>query len=130
MDFPDDAKYTKEHEWVRVQGKVATIGITDYAQEQMGDIVYVEMPDDGLILAKGDAFGVVESVKSVSDVYSPLSGKIVETNDPLKDNPETVNEDPYNEGWLVKLELTDPVELDELLDARDYEAFVTEEKGE
>jgi glycine cleavage system H protein len=130
MEFPDDIRYTKEHEWVRVQGKVATIGITDYAQDQMGDIVYVEMPEDGLVLSKGDAFGVVESVKSVSDVYSPLSGKVVETNDPLKDNPETVNEDPYNEGWLVKLELTDPAELDELLDARDYEAYVNEEKGE
>ena len=129
MDFPDDMKYTREHEWVRVSGKVATIGVTDYAQEQMGDIVYVEMPADGEILSKGDAFGVVESVKSVSDVYAPVSGKVVETNDPLKDNPETVNEDPYNEGWLIKLELTDPSELGELLDSKGYEAFVTEEKA-
>ncbi len=129
MDFPDDMKYTREHEWVKVNGKVATIGVTDYAQEQMGDIVYVEMPGEGEILSKGDAFGVVESVKSVSDVYAPVSGKVVETNDPLKDNPETVNEDPYNEGWLVKLEMSDASELGELLDAKGYEAFVTEEKA-
>lgn len=130
MDFPDDLKYTKEHEWVKADGKIATVGITDYAQDQLGDIVYVEMPDDGEIVSRGDAFGVVESVKSVSDVYAPISGRVVETNDPLKDNPETINEDPYSEGWLVKLELSDPSELDDLLDNKAYEAYVTEEKGE
>ena len=129
MEFPDDIRYTREHEWVRVQGNIATIGITDYAQDQLGDIVYVELPDDGEIVSKGDAFGVVESVKSVSDVFAPLFGKVVETNDPLKDNPETVNEDPYNEGWIVKLEIRDPTELDDLISAKEYEAFVTEEKA-
>lgn len=128
MEFPDDVKYTREHEWVRVDGKVATVGITDYAQEQMGDIVYVEPPDEGEVVAKGDALGVVESVKSVSDVYAPVSGKVIEAND-LKDNPETVNEDPYNEGWLAKIEITDPSELDELMTAKEYEAFVNEEKA-
>lgn len=129
MDFPDDIKYTKEHEWVKVTGKTGTIGITDYAQDQLGDIVYVELPDEGEILNKGDAFGVVESVKSVSDVNAPLSGKVVEINDPLKENPETVNEDPYNEGWIAKIEVTDPSELDDLMDAKAYKAYVNEEKA-
>ncbi len=128
MEFPDDIKYTKEHEWVKLDGKVATIGITDYAQDQLGDIVYVEMPDDSELVLKGDAFGVVESVKSVSDVYAPVSGKVVETNDPLKDNPETINEDPYAEGWLVKLEMSDLSETEDLLDSKAYQAYVSEEK--
>ncbi|MBI2092110.1 MAG: glycine cleavage system protein GcvH [Deltaproteobacteria bacterium] len=129
MEFPDDIKYTKEHEWVRVEGKTAIVGITDYAQDQLGDIVYVELPDVGEILSKGDAFGVVESVKSVSDVNSPVSGKVTETNDPLKENPETVNEDPYNEGWIVKLEMSDKADIDDLMSAKEYEAYVTEEKA-
>lgn len=129
MDCPDDLKYTKEHEWVKVTGKTAMIGITDHAQEQLGDIVYVEFPGEGDIFAAGDSLGVVESVKSVSDVYSPVSGKVVETNDPLKDNPEMVNQNCYDEGWLVKLELTDPSEVDDLMDAKAYEAFVNEEKA-
>lgn len=128
MDFPDDLKYTKEHEWVKVDGKVATVGITDYAQEQLGDIVYVEMPDDGEIVTKGDAFGVVESVKSVSDVNAPVSGKVVETNDPLKDNPEIINGDPYIDGWIAKFEMTDASEISDLMSAKDYEEYVTEEK--
>ena len=129
MEFADDVKYTKEHEWIKVDGKIATMGITDYAQEQMGDIVYVELPDDGEIISKGDAFGVVESVKSVSDVYAPISGKVVEINEPLKDNPETVNEDPYNEGWICKIEMSDTSELGDLMDAKEYEEFVSEEKA-
>ncbi len=129
MEFADDVKYTKEHEWIKVDGKIATMGITDYAQEQMGDIVYVELPDDGEIISKGDAFGVVESVKSVSDVYAPISGKVVEINEPLKDNPETVNEDPYNEGWICKIEMSDTNELNDLMDAKEYEEFVSEEKA-
>jgi len=128
MIFPDDIKYTKEHEWVKVNGNIATIGITDYAQEQLGDIVYVELPDDNEIVTKGDAFGVVESVKSVSDVNAPVSGKVVEKNDPLKDNPETINEDPYNEGWICRLEMSDKGDLGDLMNAEEYEAFVSEEK--
>ncbi len=128
MEFPDDLKYTKEHEWVKVDGKVATVGITDYAQEQLGDIVYVEMPDDGEIVSKGDAFGVVESVKSVSDVSAPVSGKVVETNDPLKDNPEIINGDPYSDGWIAKFEMTDTSEISDLMSAKEYGEYVGEEK--
>ncbi|PIR17969.1 MAG: glycine cleavage system protein H [Deltaproteobacteria bacterium CG11_big_fil_rev_8_21_14_0_20_49_13] len=129
MEFPDDIKYTREHEWVRIEGELATVGVTDYAQEQMGDVVYVELPNEGELVAKGDAFGVVESVKSVSDVYAPISGKIIEVNDPLKENPEIINAEPHNEGWIAKIELSDRTELDDLLSAKDYEAFVNEEKA-
>ncbi|MDO8519301.1 MAG: glycine cleavage system protein GcvH [Deltaproteobacteria bacterium] len=126
MAYPEDLKYSKEHEWVRVKGKVAIIGITDYAQEQLGDIVMVELPGDGEIVTKDDAFGVVESVKSVSDVFAPVSGKVLETNDPLTDSPGVVNEDCYGEGWLVKIELSDVAELNDLMDAKAYEAFLAE----
>lgn len=128
MEFPDDLKYTKEHEWVKVDGKTAVVGITDYAQEQLGDIVYVELPDDGEIVSKGDAFGVVESVKSVSDVSAPVSGKVVETNDPLKDNPEIINGDPYSDGWIAKFEMTDASEISDLMSAKEYGEYVGEEK--
>lgn len=128
MEFPDDVKYTREHEWVRVEGNTAVVGITDYAQEQLGDIVYVEPPEEGEIVAKGDSLGVVESVKSVSDVYAPVSGKISEAND-LKDNPEIVNEDPFSEGWIAKIEMSDTSELNDMLSAKEYEAFVNEEKA-
>lgn len=108
---------------------MATVGVTDYAQEQMGDVVYVELPNEGEVVAKGDAFGVVESVKSVSDVYAPISGKVVEVNDPLKENPEIINAEPHNEGWIAKIELSDKTELEDLLSAKDYEVFVNEEKA-
>ena len=127
MNFPEDLKYSKEHEWVRVNGDVATIGITDYAQDQLGEIVFVELPDEGEEFSKGDAFGVVESVKSVSDAYSPVGGTIMELNDPVVDSPEIVNEDPYGEGWLVKIEISDKTELKELMTAKQYEAFIKEE---
>jgi glycine cleavage system H protein len=127
MNFPEDLKYSKEHEWVRVSGNIATIGISDYAQDQLGEIVFVELPDEGEEFEKDDAFGVVESVKSVNDIFAPLSGKIVEINDPVVDSPEIVNEDPYAEGWLVKIELSDPKELGELMSAKDYEAYIKEE---
>lgn len=125
--YPDDLKYSKEHEWVRIEGKTATIGITDFAQEQLGDIVMVEFPKEGLAIAKDDAFGVVESVKSVSDVFAPLSGKVIEVNDPLVDSPGIVNEDCYGEGWLVKMEISTPSELEGLMDAKAYEAYLKEE---
>ena len=127
MNFPEDLKYSKEHEWVRVSGNIATIGISDYAQDQLGEIVFVELPDEGEEFEKDDAFGVVESVKSVNDIYAPLSGRIVEVNDPVVDSPEIVNEDPYAEGWLVKIEISDPKELGELMSAKDYEAYIKEE---
>ena len=127
MNFPEDLKYSKEHEWVRVSGNIATIGITDYAQDQLGEIVFVELPDEGEEFSKDDTFGVVESVKSVNDIYTPLSGRVLEINDPVVDSPEIVNEDSYGEGWLVKIEIGDQKELKELMTAKQYEAYIKEE---
>jgi len=127
MNIPSDLKYSREHEWIRVEGNLATIGITDYAQEELGDIVNVELPDEGDEIHKDEAFGAVESVKASSEVFSPVSGKIVEVNEPLLDAPEMINEDPYDEGWMVKVELTDSSELDELMDAAAYELYIKEE---
>jgi glycine cleavage system H protein len=128
MEFPEDLKYSKEHEWVLVEDNVATVGITDYAQDQLGDIVFVEMPAIGDKVSKEDAFGVVESVKAVSDIYAPVSGKVLEVNDDLPDNPEMVNEDPYGDGWMIKIEMNDPEELQDLMTAAEYEEYVAEEK--
>jgi glycine cleavage system H protein len=128
MEFPEDLKYSKEHEWVLVEDNVATVGITDYAQDQLGDIVFVEMPAIGDKVSKEDAFGVVESVKAVSDIYAPVSGKVLEVNDDLPDNPEMVNEDPYGDGWMIKIEMNDPDELQDLMTAAEYEEYVAEEK--
>jgi len=128
MEFPEDLKYSKEHEWVLVEDNVATVGITDYAQDQLGDIVFVELPAIGDKVSKEDAFGVVESVKAVSDIYAPVSGKVLEINDDLSDNPEMVNEDPYGDGWMIKIEINDPDELQELMTAAEYEEYVAEEK--
>jgi glycine cleavage system H protein len=128
MEFPEDLKYSKEHEWVLVEGSVATVGITDYAQDQLGDIVFVELPAIGDKVSKEDAFGVVESVKAVSDIYAPVSGKVLEVNDDLPDNPEMVNEDPYGDGWMIKIEINDSDELQDLMSAAEYEAYVAEEK--
>ena len=128
MEFPEDLKYSKEHEWVLVEGNVATIGITDYAQEQLGDIVFVELPAIGDKVSKEDNFGVVESVKAVSDVYAPVSGKVLEVNDDLPENPEMLNEDPYGDGWMIKVEMSDREEIDDLLTAAEYEQYVAEEK--
>ncbi len=127
MDFPDDLKYTKEHEWCRIQGPRAIIGITDHAQDQLGDIVYVELPEVGDQVKKGEAFGVVESTKAVSELFSPVTGKVVEVNDPLSDAPETINEDPYEEGWMIQVEVADASELASLLDAAGYKKFLQEE---
>ncbi len=128
MEFPEDLKYSKEHEWVLVEGNVATVGITDYAQDQLGDIVFVEMPAIGDKVSKEDAFGVVESVKAVSDIYAPVSGKVLEVNDDLPENPEMVNEDPYGDGWMIKIEMNDLEELQDLMTAAEYEEYVAEEK--
>ena len=126
MDFPDDLRYTRDHEWARPKGTAVVVGITDFAQDQLGDVVYVELPAVGDEVKKGESFGVVESTKAVSELFAPVSGKVVEVNDPLVETPETVNEDPYEEGWLIAIEPSDPAELAALLDAKAYKAFVDE----
>ena len=118
--FPNDRRYTKEHEWVMVAGATATVGITDFAQQELGDIVYVELPAIGREVALGDSLGTIESVKAVSEVYAPLTGKITAVNPLLNDKPETVNSDPHGTGWICKIELTKPAELDGLMDAAAY----------
>ena len=125
MNFPADLKYTKEHEWVRVDGDVGVIGITDYAQDQLGDIVYLDLPAAGANVAQYAKMGEIESVKAVSDLFSPVSGEIVEVNQEAIDSPELVNNDAYGRGWLIKVRLADQGELDKLLDAQAYGAFVT-----
>ncbi len=129
-EVPGNLKYSEEHEWVRLEddGSVV-IGITDHAQEALGELVYVEQPDDGADLAKGDACIVIESVKAASDVYAPISGKLAATNEALADEPELVNQSPYEDGWLVRIDPTDPAELDELMDADAYGQFIAESAG-
>lgn len=126
MSIPNELRYSKEHEWVKVDGKRATIGITDFAQKQLGDVVFVELPELEAEVTAGEDFSVVESVKAVSDVYAPISGKVVEVNDALADAPETVNLDPYGEGWIAVIEISDPAELEKLLDAAAYEKLTLE----
>jgi glycine cleavage system H protein len=118
--FPDDLRYSKEHEWVRVDGSVATIGITSYAADELGDIVFVELPAAGSALEQFSTFGVVESVKAVSDLFAPVSGTVAETNQALADRPELLNTDPFGDGWIARVELADPAELDALMDAAAY----------
>jgi glycine cleavage system H protein len=124
MSIPAELKYTKDHEWVKVEGNVATIGITAFAQGELGDIVYVEVETEGEELAKEEIFGTVEAVKTVSDLYMPLSGKIITFNEALEATPELVNSDPYGEGWMIKVEFSDSSELDTLLSASDYENII------
>jgi len=124
MEFPEELKYTEEHEWVLVEGDVATIGITDFAQDQLGDVVFVELPEVGDSVEAGETFGVVESVKAVSDVYAPVSGEVIEINEDLPDEPETLNNSPYDAGWMVKVKLSDSSALDELMDVAAYQEFV------
>jgi glycine cleavage system H protein len=130
MEIPEGLKYSKEHEWVLVEGKSATIGITEYAQEELGDIVYVELPEVGEKVVKDDPFGAVESVKAVSDVYAPVSGAVLEVNDVLPDNPETINDDPYGDGWMIRVELSDMDDLKDLMDAEEYAEYVAQQKEE
>ena len=127
MEFPEDLKYTREHEWARKKAGNVVIGITEFAQDQLGDVVFVELPSIGDPVKKGESFGVVESTKAVSELFAPLSGKVVEVNDPLTDAPETINEDPYEEGWMITIQPSDPAELDQLMDAKAYKAFVEEQ---
>jgi glycine cleavage system H protein len=124
LNIPEDLQYTKSHEWVRIEGDTATIGITDHAQDELGDVVFVELPDEGDTFDAGDSFGTVESVKAVSDLYTPVGGEVVEVNSALEDAPEHINEDPYGEGWIVKLRTTDEADL---LSPEEYEKVVAEE---
>jgi glycine cleavage system H protein len=124
MSIPAELKYTKDHEWVRVDGNIATVGITAFAQGELGDIVYVEIETEGEELDQEEVFGSVEAVKTVSDLFMPVSGKIIEFNSALESNPEAVNSDPYGDGWMVKVELSNPSELEDLLDAAGYQAHI------
>lgn len=124
MNVPADLKYTKEHEWIRVEGEIAYVGITDYAQSELGEIVFVEVETVGETLAEGDVFGTVEAVKTVSDLYLPVDGKILEFNDELEDAPELINDDPYGKGWMVKIEFSNAAQLDSLLSVSEYEKLI------
>lgn len=129
-NIPADLSYSKDHEWIRVEGGTGTLGITDHAQRQLGDVVFVELPNPGDRFSSGEPLGSVESVKAVSEVYMPVSGDIRETNSELADNPELLNDDPYGDGWLVRITVTDPAELGGLLTAAEYEAYIKEEESE
>ncbi|WP_034635442.1 glycine cleavage system protein GcvH [Desulfofundulus thermocisternus] len=124
--YPADLKYSKDHEWIRVEGNRGTVGVTHYAQETLGDVVYVDLPQAGDKVKAGESFGTVESVKSVSDLYAPVSGEVVEVNREVMDHPDLINKDPYGSGWLIVIEMSDPGELDNLMDARAYEEMVKE----
>ena len=124
MNFPQNVKYTHEHEWIRLEGDVAYVGITDYAQEQLGDIVFVDIPTEGETLEAGEVFGTIEVVKTISDLFLPVAGEVVEQNPALEENPELVNKDPYGEGWLIKMKPANAADLDNLLDAEGYKAVV------
>ena len=129
MEFPESLLYTKEHEWIKVEANEATVGITDYAQKELGDIVFVELPDVNEELEQSKRFGVVESVKTVSDLFSPLNGKVIEVNTSLEAEPELVNASPFENGWMLKLEIKNKKEIKTLLSAADYKKFVEEESG-
>lgn len=125
--YPAEYRYTKEHEWIKTEGETATVGITIYAQEKLGDVVFVELPEPGAAFDANQSFGTVESVKAVSDVYSPVAGTVTEVNGELNDNPALVNEDPHGKGWLIKIKLADPAAVDGLLTAQQYQEFIQEE---
>ena len=124
MQVPADLKYTEDHEWVKVEGDVATIGITDYAQGELGDVVFVELPEVDAEVSKGDPFGTIEAVKAVSDLFAPANGVVVEINETLADAPETVNKSPYEDGWMIKVKLADAADLEDLLDAATYKTKI------
>ena len=124
MNFPTDLKYTKDHEWIRVDGNVAYVGITDYAQSELGEIVFVDITTEGEVVGKEEVFGTIEAVKTVSDLFMPVSGEVIEANAELDDKPELVNEDVYGNGWLIKITISDPSELDELMSAAEYEQMI------
>ena len=126
---PEDSRYAKSHEYIHVEGDVGTVGITDYAQKELGDVVFVELPQVGTQLELGDEMGSIESVKAVSELFAPVSGEVVEVNESLADKPELVNTDPYSDGWMIKIKLTTPDEVDELMNAEDYEDYIQTEAG-
>jgi glycine cleavage system H protein len=128
-NYPVDLRYTQEHEWARVEGRRARVGVTHYAQDQLGDVVFVELPKVGTRVRHMQSFGVVESVKAVSDLFAPLSGEVAEVNQSLTEHPEQVNQDPYGAGWLIVIEMSDPKELDALMNAADYEAYLQKAGG-
>ena len=130
MGYPTSYRYTKEHEWIDQKGDIATIGITDYAQQELGDVVFVELPAVGTKLVAGKTFSSVESVKAVSEIYAPANGEVVESNAALQNKPETINSDAHSGGWLVKIKLANPEELNDLMDARAYESYIEEKKKE
>ena len=125
---PEELHYTQSHEWVRIDGEIGTIGITEHAQKELGEIVYLELPSVGEKISKDDHFGVVESVKAVSDIYAPVSGTVVEVNEGLPESPEVINEDPYGDGWLIKVRVSDLSEMEDLMDGEEYEEMVAKEK--
>lgn len=124
MNFPENVKYTPDHEWIKVEGQFYRIGITDYAQSELGDIVYIELPPVGTKIEKGKSFGTIEAVKAVSDLFAPVDGKVVEINTEMKDHPEVVNKDPYGAGWMVKILIADPAQLNTLLDVQAYTKLI------
>jgi len=124
MNIPDNLKYTKEHEWILIEGKTGTIGVTDYAQGELGEVVFVDIDPALAEVKKGDSIGTIEAVKTVSDIYAPYSGKVIQINEALKDSPEDVNSDPYGKGWMIKIEISDASELNDLLDAAAYKALI------
>ncbi len=124
MSIPAELTYTKEHEWARIDGEIAVVGITDYAQGELGDIVYVDLPDVGTQISMGDSFGTIEAVKAVSDLFAPLSGEVIAVNDSLNDAPEKINQDPYNEGWMIRIKISSESEKEELLDSQQYENLI------
>ena len=126
LKYPDDLRYTKEHEWIRVEGDIATVGISDFAQHQLTDVVFVELPEVGKKVEHTKNLCTVESVKSVSDVFSPVAGEVIEVNNELENKPELINQDPYGEGWIAKIKLTDSVEIDKLMSAEEYKKFTSE----
>jgi glycine cleavage system H protein len=126
---PEDSKYAKSHEYVHVEGDIGTIGITDYAQKELGDVVFVELPQVGAQLEAADELGSIESVKAVSELFSPVSGVVTEVNEALTEKPELVNTDPYGDGWMIKVKLSDPTEVDELMSAEEYEEYIETESG-
>ncbi len=130
MPYPADCRYTKEHEWVRVSGSTATIGITDYAQHELGDVVFVELPKIGAGITAGQSFGTVESVKAVSEIYAPASGEVIEANTALANKPEEINKDPHGVAWLIKVKLANPAEVNGLMDAAAYEAYIAAKQKE
>ena len=124
MNVPDDLKYTAEHEWIRVEGDEVVVGVTEFAQGELGDVVFIEIETEGETLARGDTFGTIEAVKTVSDLYMPLDGEVVEVNPALEETPELVNSQPFGEGWMVRIKMSDPAQLEDLIPADDYRAMI------